>query len=133
MSAEEFSEQLQDLLESIQLSIEKELSILKGFQRTEVSILIYSHLPFKPFKLKPKKCSYLRNRLNRAKQLHRSIVVETREFDAELKEAWQVRIKIFDTEIQKYLADVTWAETSTDKDTSKPTSSSSHHTFSILY
>ena len=94
MSAEEFSEQLEEILSQIQKILEKELPSLKGSARLE-------------------KCSYLRNRVQRAKTLLRSLTLEVRDMaDAD---SYTIAIAQYDQDIKKYLADITWAETSSEK------------------
>ncbi|KAK6092787.1 hypothetical protein MT418_006785 [Batrachochytrium dendrobatidis] len=66
---EDFEEQITELIQGIQQVLDREIPSLKGEERTQ-------------------KCHYLKNRLNRARQVHRSIVVEIRGLIMEmLKEA----------------------------------------------
>ncbi|KAJ3329819.1 hypothetical protein HDU76_007087 [Blyttiomyces sp. JEL0837] len=90
---EEFDEQMQDLLQGIQQVLDREIPRLKGTERTE-------------------KCSYLRNRLTRAKQVHRSLLVEIRDLPEDKVQEWEAKVKQYETTIGKLLQDVEWAETS---------------------
>lgn len=94
---EEFQEQLEELINSIQGVIERELPKLRGSERAE-------------------KCSYLRNRINRAKQVHRSIVVEMRELPAEGVAVWKNKVEVYEGIITKIVQDLDWAETSIDRE-----------------
>ncbi|KAJ3111815.1 hypothetical protein HDU96_005327 [Phlyctochytrium bullatum] len=97
---EEFDEQMQDLLQGIEMVIEREIPRMKGQERIE-------------------KCSYLRNRLARAKQVHRSILVEMRDLADEKKPDWEARAKQYEARIGKLLQDVDWAETTAKGDAQK--------------
>ncbi|KAJ1554778.1 hypothetical protein HK405_004093 [Cladochytrium tenue] len=91
---EEFDEQMQELVEGIRRVLDKELPALKGQERIE-------------------RCSYLRNRLVRARQVHRSIVVEIRDLGDQAKAGeWEARARDYDATIARLAADVEWAETS---------------------
>ncbi|KAJ3026943.1 UNVERIFIED_CONTAM: hypothetical protein HDU68_004790 [Siphonaria sp. JEL0065] len=57
------------------------------------------------------RCSYLKNRLTRAKQVHRTIVVEIRDLPKELAPDWEAKAKGYEAEIGQLLQDVEWAET----------------------
>ncbi|RKO98052.1 hypothetical protein CXG81DRAFT_9023, partial [Caulochytrium protostelioides] len=96
---EEFDEQMQELLTGIRTVLEKEVSKMRGQERLE-------------------KCNYLRNRLQRAKQVHRSIVVEVRELPPDKAMGWSERAREYETTILKYMKDVEWAE-STANETAK--------------
>ena len=88
---DEFEEQITELLKSIKNSLEKEVPSLKGQERSE-------------------KCQYLRNRLNRAKQVHRAIVVELRGLTGADSSVWEGKAKDFEEQIARHLQDVEWAE-----------------------
>ncbi|KAI9331663.1 hypothetical protein DFJ73DRAFT_856781 [Zopfochytrium polystomum] len=90
---EEFDDQIQELIQGIRQVVEKELPKLKGQERIE-------------------RCAYLRNRLNRAKQLHRSILVEIRDLPEEKVHDWQAKAREYETTIGRLVQDVEWAETS---------------------
>ncbi|KAJ3399713.1 hypothetical protein HDV05_001568 [Chytridiales sp. JEL 0842] len=90
---EEFDEQLQDLIEGVTQVLEREVPRLRGQERIE-------------------KCAYLKNRLTRSKQVHRSLLVEIRDLDDELKHDWEQKAKTYETTIAKLCSDVEWAETS---------------------
>ncbi|KAI8828627.1 hypothetical protein HDU77_002735 [Chytriomyces hyalinus] len=94
MSAEieEFDEQMQDLLKGITQVLEREIPTLRGSERVE-------------------RCSYLKNRLTRAKQVQRTIVVEIRELPKEQVAEWEAKAKQYEAEIGRLLQDVEWAET----------------------
>ncbi|KAJ3214939.1 hypothetical protein HDU67_001027 [Dinochytrium kinnereticum] len=94
---EEFDEQMQDLLTGIEMVLEREIPRMKGQERIE-------------------KCSYLRNRLQRAKQVHRSLLVEIRDLPDEKKPDWDVKVKGYDAKIAKLLQDVEWSETTAKGD-----------------
>ncbi|KAJ3191486.1 hypothetical protein HK101_007668 [Irineochytrium annulatum] len=94
---EEFDEQMLDLLDGIRHVLDNEISKMKGQERIE-------------------KCSYLRNRLARAKQVHRSILVEIRDLPAEKAPDWETKAKDYETTIGKLLQDVDWAETTAKGD-----------------
>lgn len=94
---EEFEEQFTDLIDSIRQVLDKELSRLRGTERTE-------------------KCSYLKNRLNRAKQVHRSILVEIRDLPEKKVEEWEKKAKEFESVISKIAQDINWAETTAERD-----------------
>ena len=78
-------------MKSIKTTLEKDIPSLKGQERTE-------------------KCQYLRNRLNRAKQVHRAIVVELRGLTGADSSVWEAKAKDFEEQIARYLQDVEWAE-----------------------
>ncbi|KAJ3101664.1 hypothetical protein HDU97_001205 [Phlyctochytrium planicorne] len=65
------------------------------------------------------KCSYLRNRLARAKQVHRSILVEIRDLADEKKPDWEAKAKEYEAKIAKLLQDVEWSETTAKGDDTK--------------
>lgn len=96
MSAEleDFEEQLNGILEGVKGCLAKEMLKLKGAERIE-------------------KCSYLRNRLNRCKQLLQSINLEIRSLKAELAVEWTEKAKQIDVDIRQLVSDVEWAEKST--------------------
>lgn len=82
---------------------------LKGVERTE-------------------KCQYLKNRINRGKQVHRSIMAELRTLPASDRVDWEILAKGHEEKLGKLLQDVEWAETTTDsKDIPKKKS-----TFSLI-
>jgi SNARE protein len=94
---EEFDEQLMDLLDAVKKVLQGDIPRLKGAERLE-------------------KCSYLKNRLNRAKQLHRSILVEARDLPAERAGEWLTRAKTYEKDIQQFMQDVEYAEISSSND-----------------
>ncbi|KAJ1548390.1 hypothetical protein HK096_002011, partial [Nowakowskiella sp. JEL0078] len=66
------------------------------------------------------KCSYLKNRLNRAKQVQRSMQVEIRELISSngpnsTSAEWEKKAKDAEAQIQKLWQDVEWAETSSER------------------
>lgn len=68
-----------------------------------------------------KKCHYLKNRLQRARQVYRSIQVEIREIqNPEVLAEWETKAKAFDQQISKLTQDVDWAEKSTTMDKKTP-------------
>ncbi|KAJ3074424.1 hypothetical protein HDU98_011301 [Podochytrium sp. JEL0797] len=89
---EEFDEQMQDLLQGIKKVLEREIPNLRGSERTE-------------------RCAYLKNRLARAKQVHRTIVVEIRDLPKDVSPDWEVKAKGYEGEIAQLMHDVEWAET----------------------
>ncbi|KAJ3299000.1 hypothetical protein HDU79_003326 [Rhizoclosmatium sp. JEL0117] len=89
---EEFDEQMQDLLQGIKKVLEREIPSLRGTERTE-------------------RCSYLKNRLARAKQVHRTIVVEIRDLPKEQAPEWEAKAKEYEGQIGQLMQDVEWAET----------------------
>ncbi|KAI9332525.1 hypothetical protein BDR26DRAFT_869235 [Obelidium mucronatum] len=89
---EEFDEQIIDLLQGIKKVLEREVPTLRGAERIE-------------------RCSYLKNRLTRAKQVHRTIVVEIRDLPKDQVADWEAKAKQYETEIGQLLQDVDWAET----------------------
>ncbi|KAI9209834.1 uncharacterized protein BJ171DRAFT_557508 [Polychytrium aggregatum] len=97
---EEFDEQFQELVDSIKSVLDSEISKLRGQERIE-------------------KCSYLKNRLTRARQVHRSIMVEIRQLPAEQAEEWKTKAGSYDTLMSKLAQDIEWAETSAAKDDKK--------------
>ncbi|KAJ1512923.1 hypothetical protein HMI55_006050, partial [Coelomomyces lativittatus] len=64
------------------------------------------------------KCEYLKNRLNRCKQLVKSITVETRELVPDKRAPWNEKAKGFDATIAKLQQDINWVVTSTERDPS---------------
>lgn len=90
---EEFDEQLQDLVSGIRTVLEREIPNLRGQERIE-------------------RCSYLRNRINRSKQVLRSILVEIRDLPDEKVPDWETRAKDYETQIARLLQDVEWSENS---------------------
>ncbi|KAJ3318788.1 hypothetical protein HDV06_007039 [Boothiomyces sp. JEL0866] len=89
---EDFDDQMNELLKSIQTILEKDVPKLKGQERVE-------------------KCQYLRNRLVRAKQVHRSIMVEIRSLPPGPAAEWDIKAKQHEERIAKLSQDVEWAET----------------------
>jgi SNARE protein len=57
----------------------------------------------------------LRNRLVRAKQVHRSIIVEIRSVSAAISAEYEAKARQFDERITKLTQDVEWAETTANK------------------
>ncbi|KAI8846609.1 hypothetical protein BC829DRAFT_445169 [Chytridium lagenaria] len=84
----------------IETVLVKEIPRLKGQERIE-------------------KCSYLRNRLGRAKQVHRSLLVEIRDLSDDKKPDWEAKVKEYDAKIGKLLQDVEWSETTAKGDDTK--------------
>ncbi|KAH6560753.1 hypothetical protein BASA61_004164 [Batrachochytrium salamandrivorans] len=89
---EDFDEQITELVASIQKVLEREIPGLKGEERIQ-------------------KCQYLKNRLARARQVHRSIVVEVRELTGSTQVEWDGKAKQFDERLGKLAQDIEWAET----------------------
>lgn len=81
----------------MQQVLDKEIPRLKGRERQD-------------------KCAYLKNRLVRARQVYRSIIVEIRDLDPEEAESWRARADTYDARLAKLSQDVEWAETAIDKD-----------------
>ncbi|KAJ3139125.1 hypothetical protein HK100_011823 [Physocladia obscura] len=81
-----------ELIHGIKHVLEREIPSLKGVERTD-------------------RCAYLRNRLARAKQVHRTILVEIRELPKDQTGDWDAKAKQYETEIGQLLQDVEWAET----------------------
>ncbi|KAI8816287.1 uncharacterized protein EV422DRAFT_295018 [Fimicolochytrium jonesii] len=86
-----------EVLEQVESILDKEIGRLKGQEKIE-------------------KCSYLKNRLARAKKIHRSIVVETREAPVGQRSSWEQKAKGYETRIAKLMQDVEFAETSVERD-----------------
>ncbi|KAI8929463.1 hypothetical protein BC831DRAFT_443706 [Entophlyctis helioformis] len=89
---EDFEEQITELISSIQTVLEREIPKLKGEERTQ-------------------KCQYLKNRLNRARQVHRSIVVEVRGLSGSTQSDWDAKARQYDEKLGKLGQDIEWAET----------------------
>jgi SNARE protein len=68
---EEFEDQLAEVLEQIKECLENEVSQLGGLERAE-------------------KCSFLRERVQRAKQLVRSIQLEARDLESAGRRSWDI-------------------------------------------
>ncbi|KAJ1332606.1 hypothetical protein BSLG_008235 [Batrachochytrium salamandrivorans] len=94
---EDFDEQITELVASIQKVLEREIPGLKGEERIQ-------------------KCQYLKNRLARARQVHRSIVVEVRELTGSTQVEWDGKAKQFDERLGKLAQDIEWAETARQDD-----------------
>ncbi|RKO89337.1 hypothetical protein BDK51DRAFT_27875, partial [Blyttiomyces helicus] len=94
---DDYEEQFLELIEQVKGILEQELPRMRGQERVE-------------------KCSYLKNRLARAKQIHRSILVEIRDLTSERTPEWEQKAREYDAQISKLLQDVEWAETSAEKD-----------------
>jgi SNARE protein len=92
---QDFNEQLNEIIKAIENVIEKDMPRLKGVERTE-------------------KCQYLRNRFNRGKQVHRSIMAELRTLSVAERVDWEKLAKGHEEKMGKLLQDVEWAENSTD-------------------
>ncbi|EGF76834.1 hypothetical protein BATDEDRAFT_92109 [Batrachochytrium dendrobatidis JAM81] len=90
---EDFEEQITELIQGIQQVLDREIPSLKGEERTQ-------------------KCHYLKNRLNRARQVHRSIVVEIRGLSGSAYTEWDGKAKSLDERLGKLGQDIEWAETS---------------------
>jgi hypothetical protein len=87
------------------------------YECNPTSCLIRIHL----YKI-AQKCHYLKNRLQRARQVYRSIQVEIREIqNPEVQAEWEAKAKAFDQQISKLTQDVDWAEKSTTMDKKTPT------------
>ncbi|KAI8907333.1 hypothetical protein EDD86DRAFT_255692 [Gorgonomyces haynaldii] len=98
---EDFNEQINELINGIQTVLDKEMPRLKGAERTE-------------------KCQYLRNRINRGKQVHRSILAEIRGLQGSEKTEWEKKAKGYEERLGKLSQDVEWAETTNqDKEQTK--------------
>ncbi|KND01943.1 uncharacterized protein SPPG_02450 [Spizellomyces punctatus DAOM BR117] len=93
---DDYDEEMQEVLEQIENVLGKELPRLKGQERME-------------------KCSYLKNRLNRAKKLHRTLLVEIRELPPPTT-TWDQKAKAYEQKIAQLTQDVQWAETTAQTD-----------------
>jgi hypothetical protein len=60
------------------------------------------------------KCQYLKNRINRGKQVHRSIMAELRSLPVTDRVDWEKIAKAHEEKLGKLAQDVEWAETTTD-------------------
>ncbi|KAJ3346260.1 hypothetical protein HDU83_003258 [Entophlyctis luteolus] len=102
---EEFDEQMQDLLQGIKFVLEKEIPSLKGVERIDVRKTSLSFTEIIT------RCSYVKNRLVRAKQVHRTILVELREIPKDQSAGWEAKARDYETQIAQLTQDVDWAET----------------------
>ncbi|KAJ3014430.1 hypothetical protein HKX48_005140 [Thoreauomyces humboldtii] len=94
---DDYDEEMTEVLQQVEGILDGEVSRLRGQEKIE-------------------KCSYLKNRLARAKKIHRSIVVETRELSGAKQGEWENRARSYETRIAKLVQDVEWAETSAERD-----------------
>jgi SNARE protein len=94
---EDFEEQLDGLVQGVQQVLDNEIRSLRGRERTE-------------------KCAYLKNRLVRARQVHRSIIVELRSLEAIEGAKWKAKTEVYDSRLSKMAQDIEWAETSAEAD-----------------
>ncbi|KAJ3148344.1 hypothetical protein HDU86_007453 [Geranomyces michiganensis] len=94
---DDYDEEMTEVLQQIEGILDSELGRLRGQEKVE-------------------KCSYLKNRLARAKKIHRSIVVETRELTGARQGEWEQRARAYDQKIQQLTQDVEWAERSAERD-----------------
>ncbi|KAI8591577.1 hypothetical protein BDZ88DRAFT_495360 [Geranomyces variabilis] len=94
---DDYNEEMTEVLQQIEGILDSELGRLRGQEKVE-------------------KCSYLKNRLARAKKIHRSIVVETRELNGARQGEWEQRARAYDQKIQQLTQDVEWAEKSAERD-----------------
>ncbi|KAI9220651.1 hypothetical protein BC828DRAFT_415496 [Blastocladiella britannica] len=94
---DEYDEQLKEITESMQSSLETEVSKLIGAARLE-------------------KCEYLKTRLNRGRQLVKSINVELRELPNDKRSIWVEKAKAYDTKLNQLQQDLNWAVTSAERD-----------------
>ncbi|KAI9190368.1 hypothetical protein H9P43_001802 [Blastocladiella emersonii ATCC 22665] len=93
----EYDEQLSEIVEAMKNSLENEVSKLMGPARLE-------------------KCEYLKNRLNRGRQLVKSINVELRELPPDKRTIWVEKAKAYDGQLNKLQQDLNWAVTSAERD-----------------
>ncbi|KAI9026832.1 hypothetical protein DFJ74DRAFT_521864 [Hyaloraphidium curvatum] len=94
---EDFQEQLNEITTEISESLATEVSELRGTDRIE-------------------RCSELRGRLQRARQLLRSIQVEARELESGARRTWEYRAKELEQELNHLQQDIEWAETTGERD-----------------
>ncbi|TPX35679.1 hypothetical protein SmJEL517_g01906 [Synchytrium microbalum] len=94
---EEFAEEIDYLLDAISKALTTEVSKLRGVERLD-------------------KCSNLKNRLTRARQAHRSILIEIRDLPAESAAKWNERATEYGTKMTKLQQDIDWAEKATDSE-----------------
>ncbi|KAI9141592.1 hypothetical protein BKA69DRAFT_1124709 [Paraphysoderma sedebokerense] len=97
----DYDEQLQEVIRMIRNTLTGEVSKLTGSARLE-------------------KCDYLKNRLNRARQLLKSYQVEMRELPKDKTAPYEERAKHFDNELAKLQQDLNWAVTSAERDNTQP-------------
>ncbi|KAI3629310.1 hypothetical protein MIR68_012649 [Amoeboaphelidium protococcarum] len=100
----DFDEQLTDIIGEIRNTLTVAVPKLQG-------------------KAKVEKCEYLKNRINRARQVLKSFNVELRELSRESAKPWEEKARTFDQEITKLNDDLSWAMTSAERDDlfNKPT------------
>ncbi|ORZ34793.1 hypothetical protein BCR44DRAFT_69335 [Catenaria anguillulae PL171] len=94
---QEYDDQLKEIVTSMTTCLETEVSKLQGAARLE-------------------KCEYLKNRINRGRQLVKSINVELRELPSDKRLVWQEKAKAYDAQLNKLQQDVNWAVTSAERD-----------------
>ena len=121
---EDFEEQIQQLLSSVESSLTSELNKIRGTERIEVRPTQPTYILINKRHISiAQKCHYLKNRLQRARQVYRSIQVEIREIqNSEVQAEWETKAKAFDQHISKLTQDVDWAEKSTTMDKKAPAS-----------
>ncbi|TPX49374.1 hypothetical protein SeMB42_g01821 [Synchytrium endobioticum] len=94
---EEFAEEIEYLLEAITTALTTEVPKLRGIERLD-------------------KCSNLKNRLTRARQAHRSILIEIRDLSADSAAKWNERATEYANRMTKFQQDIEWAEKSADQE-----------------
>ncbi|KXS11600.1 hypothetical protein M427DRAFT_114811 [Gonapodya prolifera JEL478] len=94
---DDYNDELTDLLNQIRDCLANEVSKLRGAERME-------------------KCSYLRNRVQRAKNVLRSLTVESRGLPPEQKMSWDTKTRDYEEQVRQLQKDVEWAETSAERD-----------------
>ncbi|KAJ3033440.1 hypothetical protein HDV00_006347 [Rhizophlyctis rosea] len=94
---EDYDEQMGEILDQIQGVLEKELPKMRGQERVE-------------------KCSYLKNRLNRATILLKSLRREIEDLPSDDGAKWSLKATDYEKQIAKLTQDVGWAETSAERD-----------------
>ncbi|KAI9091827.1 hypothetical protein DFS34DRAFT_653284 [Phlyctochytrium arcticum] len=99
---DDYEEELTEVLEQVEGVLEREIGKMRGQERLE-------------------KCAYLKNRIARAKKVHRSIIVEIRELPpgSGVAAEWENKQKTYLNRINKLQQDIEWAETSAERDDMK--------------
>ncbi|KNE58063.1 hypothetical protein AMAG_04887 [Allomyces macrogynus ATCC 38327] len=92
----EYDEQLKEITETMENVLQNEVSKLTGPARLE-------------------KCEYLKNRLNRGRQLVKSINVEMRELPTDKRAPWVEKVKVYENKLAKLQQDINWAITSAER------------------
>ncbi|KAL7749003.1 hypothetical protein RI367_005652 [Sorochytrium milnesiophthora] len=96
----DYDEQLQEIINSMRTCLDTEVAKLTGPARLE-------------------KCDYLKQRLNRARTLVKTINVEMRELPADKRTPYIEKCKVHETTLAKLQQDINWAITSAERDSSQ--------------